>query len=49
MGFADYLSTNPTWQVIVVPHATFTLEASKQPGSTMLMVFLGILTSSPHS
>jgi hypothetical protein len=35
VGFADYLSTNPAWQVIVVPRATFTLEASKQPGSDL--------------
>jgi hypothetical protein len=32
---ADYLSEKPGWQVIVVPRATVTLEASKQPGSDL--------------
>ena len=31
----DYLRKKPGWQVIVVPRATVTLEASKQPGSDL--------------
>ena len=32
---ADYLREKPGWHVIVVPRATVTLEASKQPGSPL--------------
>lgn len=31
----DYLSVKASWQVIVVPRVTVTLEASKQPGSDL--------------
>jgi hypothetical protein len=33
--FVDYLRKKPGWQVIVVPRATLTLEASAQPGSDL--------------